>query len=120
MEALVVVVVGRAVLGAAALGEMHLAEAIDKTAAAIAAVLQTDPAAVFDVEGHTSADGAEDFNLNLSAARAKRIFDELTLRYRIPASALSAHGYGESYPMFPNGHEGELMLDRRVLVVRVK
>jgi hypothetical protein len=32
----------------------------------------------------------------------------------------SAHGYGENYPKFPNGSEEQMVLDRRVLVVRVK
>ncbi len=93
---------------------------LDQTAAAIAEITKTEPSAVFDIEGHTSTDGADDLNKTLSAARAKRVYDELTMRYKIPASVLSAHGYGESYPMYPNGSETEMTLDRRVLVVRVK
>lgn len=94
--------------------------ALDQTAAAIMDVLATDPSAQFDVEGHTSVEGTEEMNLTLSAARAKRVHSELTQRYRVPASALSAHGYGESYAQYPQGGEAEWTLDRRVLVVRVK
>lgn len=94
--------------------------ALELTASAILEVIKTNPAAVFDVEGHTSTDGTDELNLTLSAARAKRVYEELTLRYRIPASALSAHGYGEAYPRYPNGSESEMTLDRRVLVVRAK
>ncbi len=94
--------------------------ALDQTAAAIMEVAKTNPTAVFDVEGHTSTDGADAMNMQLSAARAQRVYDELTKRYRIPATSLSAHGYGESYPMYPNGNESQMILDRRVLVVRVK
>lgn len=94
--------------------------ALDATAAAILGVIGTDPTAVFDVEGHTSTDGTDELNLTLSAARARRVYEELTVRYRIPASALSAHGYGEAYPQYPNGSESEMTLDRRVLVVRAK
>ncbi|WAC20639.1 OmpA family protein [Luteolibacter sp. SL250] len=94
--------------------------ALDQTAAAIADIIRTNPEARFDVEGHTSVEGAEDMNLNLSAARARRVFDELTQRYRVPAANLSAHGYGETYPNYPNGNESQLTLDRRVLVVRVR
>jgi outer membrane protein OmpA-like peptidoglycan-associated protein len=94
--------------------------ALDQTAAAIRDVIKADPGATFDIEGHTSTDGADDFNLTLSSQRAKRVYDELTGRYEIPKSVLSAHGYGEQYPMYPNGNEAQMTLDRRVLVVRVK
>ncbi len=91
---------------------------LDQTAAAITEITKADPTAVFDIEGHTSTDGTDEMNMTLSAARAKRVYDELTIRYKIPATVLSAHGYGESYPMYPNGSEAQMMLDRRVLVVR--
>jgi outer membrane protein OmpA-like peptidoglycan-associated protein len=94
--------------------------ALDQTAAAIREVIKADPGATFDIEGHTSTDGADDFNLTLSSQRAKRVYDELTVRYKIPPSSLSAHGYGEQYPMYPQGNEAQMTLDRRVLVVRVK
>ncbi len=92
--------------------------ALEETAAAILEVLKTQPTAVFDVEGHTSTDGTDEFNLTLSADRARRIHQELTQRYLVPTSALSAHGYGEMYPTFPTGTEEQMVLDRRVLVVR--
>lgn len=94
--------------------------AIDDTAAAIMETLKSDPTAVFDIEGHTSTDGTDELNMELSAQRARRIFEELTVRYKIPATVLSAHGYGESYPSHPSGTEEQMTLDRRVLVVRVK
>jgi outer membrane protein OmpA-like peptidoglycan-associated protein len=48
------------------------------------------------------------------------VFDELTKTYGVPANVLSAHGYGESFPMYPQGNEAEMQQDRRVLVVRTK
>jgi outer membrane protein OmpA-like peptidoglycan-associated protein len=98
--------------------DMESRVALEETAAAILEVLKTHPAAVFDIEGHTSTDGTNEFNITLSADRARRIHQELTQRYSIPATVLSAHGYGEMYPSFPNGNEEQMMLDRRVLVVR--
>ncbi|MES2982186.1 MAG: OmpA family protein [Verrucomicrobiota bacterium] len=92
--------------------------ALEETAAAILEVLKTHPTAIFDIEGHTSTDGTDEFNLTLSAERARRTHQELTQRYAVPASALSAHGYGEMYPTFPTGTEEQMALDRRVLVVR--
>ena len=94
--------------------------ALDDTAAAIREIIKSDPTATFDIEGHTSTDGTDEMNLDLSAQRARRVFEELTTRYQIPATVLSAHGYGENYPSYPSGTEEQMMLDRRVLVVRVK
>ena len=91
---------------------------LQETAAEILEVLKTQPTAVFDIEGHTSTDGTDEFNLKLSTDRALRILQELTQRYAVPVSALSGHGYGEMYPRFPNGNEEQMVLDRRVLVVR--
>lgn len=93
---------------------------LEATAAAIKNVLRNHPAATFQIEGHTSTDGETDFNLKLSADRAKRVLDELTIRYNVPAAVLIANGYGESFPNYPNGSEQEMTLDRRVLVVRLK
>lgn len=94
--------------------------AIEDTAAAIKDVLVANPTAIFDVEGHTSTDGSDEMNMKLSADRARRIHTELITRYGVPETALSAHGYGENYPAYPNGTEEQMVLDRRVLVVRVK
>ncbi len=94
--------------------------ALEETAAAILEVLKTQPTAVFDIEGHTSTDGTDEFNLTLSADRARRVYQELTQRYSVPATALSAHGYGEMYPTYPSGTEEQMVMDRRVLVVRKK
>lgn len=92
--------------------------ALSDTASAILEVLKTQPSAVFDIEGHTSTDGTDEFNLKLSTDRALRVLQELTQRYAVPVSALSGHGYGEMYPKYPNGSEEQMALDRRVLVVR--
>ena len=91
---------------------------LQETAAEILEILKTQPTAVFDIEGHTSTDGTDEFNIKLSTDRALRILEELTQRYSIPTAALSGHGYGEMYAKFPNGNEEQMVLDRRVLVVR--
>ncbi len=94
--------------------------ALQQVAGVILAITKTESGTVFDIEGHTSTDGTNDFNVTLSAARAQRVYDELTQRYGVPASVLSAHGYGENFPMYPQGNEAEMQQDRRVLVVRTK
>lgn len=93
---------------------------LEQVATVIREVSRTEPGAVFDIEGHTSTEGTDEFNMQLSGARAQRVFDELTQRYGVPASVLSAHGYGEGYPQFPQGTEAQKQQDRRVLVVRTK
>lgn len=94
--------------------------ALQQVAGVILAISKTEVGTVFDIEGHTSTDGTDEFNVSLSAARAQRVYDELTQRYGVPASVLSAHGYGESFPMYPHGNEAQMQQDRRVLVVRTK
>jgi outer membrane protein OmpA-like peptidoglycan-associated protein len=94
--------------------------ALQQVAGVILAISRTESGTVFDIEGHTSTDGTDEYNAALSAARAQRVFDELTKNYGVPAGVLSAHGYGESFPMFPQGNEAEMQQDRRVLVVRTK
>jgi outer membrane protein OmpA-like peptidoglycan-associated protein len=94
--------------------------ALQQVAGVILAISKTEVVTVFDIEGHTSTDGTNEYNVTLSAARAQRVYDELTQRYGVPASMLSAHGYGESFPMYPQGNEAEMQMDRRVLVVRTK
>lgn len=94
--------------------------ALEATANGIMEVAKVNPTARFDIEGHTSTEGTDEFNMTLSAARAQRVLDELTKTYGVPGELLSAHGYGENYPKFPNGTESQLQLDRRVLVVRTQ
>jgi outer membrane protein OmpA-like peptidoglycan-associated protein len=92
--------------------------ALQEIAGVINAVAKNEPGARFDIEGHTSVEGTDAVNMALSADRAKRVYDELTTHYGVPAETLSAHGYGKMYPMFPTGTEAQRQLDRRVLVVR--
>jgi len=94
--------------------------ALQQVAGVILAIHKTESGILFDIEGHTSTDGTGEFNVTLSAARAQRVYDELTQRYGVPANVLSAHGYGENFPMYPQGNEAEMQQDRRVLVVRTK
>jgi len=92
--------------------------ALEQVAGLILEISKTEPGVRYDIEGHTSTDGTDEYNVALSAARAQRVYDELTQRYGVPTTALSAHGYGESFPMFPNGVEAQMQQDRRVLLVR--
>lgn len=94
--------------------------ALEQIAGIILAISKTEAGTLFDIEGHTSTDGTDEFNMELSAARAKRVYEELTQKYGVPPQVLSAHGYGESFPRYPDGTEEQMQLDRRVLVVRAR
>ncbi len=108
------------VKGTAKLLDDESRAALQQVADVILAVSKTEPASVYDIEGHTSTDGSDPDNMDLSAARAKSVYEVLTQVYGVPATSLSAHGYGESFPMYPTGTEAEMQMDRRVLVVRTK
>ena len=108
------------VKGTAKLLDNESRAALQQVADVILAVSKTEPGSVYDIEGHTSTDGTAAINMELSAERAKSVYNVLTGSYGIPASSLSAHGYGESFPMYPKGTEAEMQMDRRVLVVRTK
>lgn len=94
--------------------------ALQQVAGVILAFSKTEVGTIFDIEGHTSTDGTNEYNETLSATRAQRVYDELTQRYGLPASMLSAHGYGGSFPMYPQSNEPEMQMDRRVLLARNK
>lgn len=108
------------VKGTAQLLDDESKAALQQVADVILAVSKTEPGSIYDIEGHTSTDGTNEDNMSLSAARAQRVYDVLTQSYGIPATSLSAHGYGEIFPMYPEGNEEEMQMDRRVLVVRTK
>jgi len=92
--------------------------AIAETAAAIKDVTSKEPTAKFEIEGHSSAQGTNELSESLSAARAKRVYDELITRHGIPHSTLSSQGFGEIFAQHPTGTEAQMRLDQRVLIVR--
>jgi len=56
-------------------------------------------------------------NWELSAARATNVLRELIATSQIPPSHLSATGYGEYRPRYPNDSEQNRMMNRRVDIV---
>lgn len=67
------------------------------------------------IEGHTSSEGAEDYNRALSDRRARAVVDALVQR-GIAATRLRAAGLGEARPIAPNDDEAGRALNRRVEV----
>ena len=60
-------------------------------------VLANSPTAVFMIEGHTDAVGADVDNLSLSDRRAESVAVVLTEQFQIPPENLVTQGYGEQY-----------------------
>ena len=77
-------------------------------------VLARNPDAVFMVEGHTDAVGADVDNLSLSDRRAESVAVALTEQFQIPPENLVTQGYGEQFPKVPV--DGPSRDNRRVAV----
>ena len=67
------------------------------------------------IEGHTSSEGSDAYNRNLSERRAAAVRDALVAR-GIGTERLTAAGIGESRPIASNNDESGRSLNRRVEV----
>ncbi|MBK9167686.1 MAG: OmpA family protein [Bryobacterales bacterium] len=77
--------------------------------------LKGAPQSAITIVGHTSSEGAEAYNLDLSQRRAAAVVAALVER-GIAAARLSAKGAGESQPIADNRTEAGRSLNRRVEV----
>jgi outer membrane protein OmpA-like peptidoglycan-associated protein len=65
------------------------------------------------IQGHTDSTGSDAVNQPLSERRARRVMEYLVSQ-GVPASKLSAVGYGSSRPAVPNDTPANRALNRRV------
>ena len=72
------------------------------------------PGAVITVEGHTSSDGNDEANLQLSQVRAQAVFQYLFANLDIPRDKFFAIGFGESKPIANNETEEGRRKNRRI------
>ncbi len=72
----------------------------------------------FEVAGHTSGIGTKEYNMDLSTRRANAVTAYLVSR-GVAVSRLSAKGYGEANPLYPNDSEGRNWQNRRVELRRI-
>ncbi|MBK6864479.1 MAG: OmpA family protein [Ideonella sp.] len=80
---------------------------------ALASGLKAAPASAIVVIGHTSSEGADAYNEQLSQRRAEAVVAALVAR-GIPRAGLSAQGLGEKQPIADNATEAGRSLNRRV------
>jgi OmpA-OmpF porin, OOP family len=69
------------------------------------------------VEGHTDSTGSNADNLRLSEARAQAVWARLSSDVKLPASAVTIRGLGESRPVATNDTDEGRALNRRVEVL---
>jgi len=72
-----------------------------------------------EIQGHTDSLGPAAYNQSLSERRAQSVKEYLTSK-GVPASRLTAKGYGESQPAADNGTKAGRAENRRVLLVEIR
>lgn len=75
--------------------------------------LSTESASSIEIIGHSSSEGADDYNRDLSQRRAAAVVDALAM-LGLEASRMSALGRGEDMPIASNDDEAGRSLNRRV------
>jgi outer membrane protein OmpA-like peptidoglycan-associated protein len=65
------------------------------------------------IEGHTSSEGEDDYNLRLSERRAEAVVGDL-VRRGLDRDRLRGVGIGERRPIAPNTDESGRSINRRV------
>ncbi|WP_242652897.1 OmpA family protein [Pseudodesulfovibrio hydrargyri] len=76
-------------------------------------ILDEDPAATYEISGHTDSTGTEAYNQGLSERRANSVMKWLTDN-GISTDRLEAKGYGELSPKYDNSTKEGRKLNRRV------
>jgi outer membrane protein OmpA-like peptidoglycan-associated protein len=87
---------------------------------AVVTLIQQHPEwALLRVEGHADAQGEEEWNLELSRERARRVREAL-IELGVPEAELTSEGYGSSHPRVEGTTEEAYQANRRVEIVVVE
>ena len=84
--------------------------------AKISGILLAHPGLTLQIEGHTDSVGSDEFNQQLSERRADTVRDFLA-EEGVPASSISAKGFGKSQPVASNDTAEGRQRNRRVELV---
>lgn len=97
-------------------GSYTLRPAAREKLAKISGILLAYPGLKIQVEGYTDSTGGEEFNQRLSEQRAGMVRDYL-IDQLVPASSVTAQGFGESQPVASNDTVQGRQQNRRVQLV---
>ena len=78
--------------------------------------LKDNPNVHVEIQGHTDNVGSDAYNMKLSEARAKSVYQVL-LDFGIPVGQISYKGYGESKPIASNKSSSGRAKNRRTIFV---
>ena len=84
--------------------------------AKISGILLAHAGLTLQVEGHTDSVGTDEFNMELSGRRADAVRDYLA-QEGVPASSMSAKGFGKTQPVASNDTPEGRQRNRRVELV---
>ena len=84
--------------------------------AKISGIVLAHPGLTLQIEGHTDSVGGDDFNQQLSERRADSVRDFLA-QQGVPASSITARGFGKSQPVASNDTPEGRQRNRRVELV---
>jgi outer membrane protein OmpA-like peptidoglycan-associated protein len=84
--------------------------------AKISGIVLAHPGLSLQIEGHTDSVGGDDFNQQLSERRADTVRDFLA-EQGVPASSITAHGFGKTQPVATNDTPEGRQRNRRVELV---
>ena len=84
--------------------------------AKVSGILLAHPGLMLQIEGHTDSVGSDDFNQRLSEARAGSVRDYLA-EEGVPASSITAQGFGKTQPVATNETAEGRQRNRRVEIV---
>ncbi len=76
-------------------------------------LLEENPAIEIEMSAHTDSYGSDEYNVKLSANRAKSVMDYI-LSKGISPTRIRSEGYGETKPVAPNDTPENRQLNRRV------
>jgi outer membrane protein OmpA-like peptidoglycan-associated protein len=85
----------------------------------IASVLKENPSIRVKVTGHTSSDGDDNANMELSKKRAAAVKDLLVSEFGLDAARLESEGKGETQPVADNKTKEGKVLNRRVEFIKL-
>jgi outer membrane protein OmpA-like peptidoglycan-associated protein len=68
----------------------------------LATVLNANPGAKVEIEGHTDGKGADDYNQTLSELRAASVKRWLVANAKVPAASVATRGWGKTKPVAHN------------------